>query len=108
MSANPIPFLRKVAKVEAVSFLVLLCVAMPLKYFAGMPMAVKICGWIHGLLFIVFCFALLQAMTNARWSFSRAVPIFISALLPFGPLVLDRRMAAYEQEYAADPSVSGR
>ena len=107
MRTNPIPFLRKAAKVEAVSFLVLLCVAMPLKYFAGMPMAVKICGWIHGLLFVVFCVALLQTMVTARWSFSRAAPIFISALLPFGPFVLDRRMAGYEQEYAAAPSAAG-
>jgi integral membrane protein len=108
VSANPIPFLRKVAKVEAISFLILLGVAMPLKYLAGIPLAVKICGWIHGILFVVFCAALLQTMVTARWSFSRAVPIFISALLPFGPFVLDRRMAAYEQEYAAGPSAPDR
>ena len=46
--------LRAVGMVEAVSFLLLLGVAMPLKYFAGMPLAVKIAGWIHGLLFIAF------------------------------------------------------
>jgi len=39
-SANPIPFLRRIAKAEAISFLLLLGVAMPLKYVAGIPMAV--------------------------------------------------------------------
>jgi integral membrane protein len=44
--------LRRVGKLEAISFLVLLAVGMPLKYLAGIPLAVKICGWIHGLLFV--------------------------------------------------------
>ena len=47
--------LRAAGMVEAVSFLLLLGVAMPLKYFAGMPLAVKFAGWIHGLLFLAFC-----------------------------------------------------
>jgi integral membrane protein len=98
-NANPIPFLRRIAKVEAISFLLLLGVAMPLKYIAGIPMAVKVVGWMHGVLFVIFCGALLHTMVAARWSISRAAPIFISALLPFGPLVLDRRMATYEEEF---------
>ena len=104
MSANPIQFLRRIAKVEAISFLILLGVAMPLKYLAGMPMAVKICGWLHGLLFVVFCVSLLRAMVAARWPVSRAAVIFIAALLPFGPFVVDRRMAEYEREFAEEPS----
>ena len=42
---NPIPVLRTIALVEGASFLMLLFIAMPLKYFAGMPMAVKVAGW---------------------------------------------------------------
>lgn len=96
---NPIPFLRRIALVEAVSFLVLLGIAMPLKYLAGQPLAVKIVGWAHGVLFIVFGFALLRAMLVARWPFSRATVVFIAALLPFGPFVIDRRMRDYEAEF---------
>ena len=72
---------------------------MPLKYLAGMPAAVKWVGWIHGVLFIIFCFALLRAMLVARWSVGRAALIFIAALLPFGPFVIDRRLLAYDQEF---------
>jgi integral membrane protein len=86
---------------EACSFLVLLGIAMPLKYFAGQPGAVKIVGWIHGVLFIVFCGALVRTMFVARWPPSRAALIFVAALLPFGPFVVDRRMKQYRAEFNA-------
>ena len=98
---NPIPFLRRVALIEAVSFLVLLGIAMPLKYLAGQPLAVKIFGWAHGILFVVFGFALLRALLVARWPIGRAATVFIAALLPFGPFVIDRRMRDYEAEFKA-------
>ncbi|MEW6305991.1 MAG: DUF3817 domain-containing protein [Verrucomicrobiota bacterium] len=99
---NPIPFLRATALVEAVSFLVLLGIAMPLKYVWNQPLAVKIVGWIHGVLFIIFCIALGRVMKAARWPLSRAALIFIAALLPFGPFVVDRRMKGYEEEFQRD------
>jgi integral membrane protein len=98
---NPIPILRKVALIEAVSFLVLLGIAMPLKYLANMPMAVKVVGWIHGVLFVAFCFALLYAWLSARWPITRAALLFIAALLPFGPFIIDRRMRQWEAEFAS-------
>ena len=64
--------LRMVGQVEAVSFLLLLGVAMPLKYLAGIPLAVKVVGWTHGLLFMGFCIALIQAKSAANWSLSRS------------------------------------
>jgi integral membrane protein len=96
---SPIPFLRRVAFLEGISFLLLLGVAMPLKYMAGMPMAVKIAGWIHGLLFITLCASLIDTKMTAKWSLGRAATIFIAALLPFGPFVVDRRMAAWDEEF---------
>lgn len=101
MKTNPIPLLRTTAKIEAISFLVLLGVAMPLKYFAGMPLAVKVVGMIHGLLFVAFCAVLLWTFIVARWPLSRAAVTFIASLLPFGPFVVDRRMADYEREFDA-------
>jgi integral membrane protein len=98
---NPIPFLRTVALIEAVSFLVLLGVAMPLKYFAGMPQAVKVVGWAHGVLFVIFIAALLQTVIVAKWQITRAAMVFVGALLPFGPMVLDPRMKRYDAEYRA-------
>lgn len=96
---SPIPFLRLTGQIEAISFLLLLCVAMPLKYFAGMPAAVKLVGWAHGVLFIIFCLALLRTMLVAGWRLDRGALVFIAALLPFGPFVVDRRMLAYDAEF---------
>jgi integral membrane protein len=84
--------LRAVALVEGVSFLVLLGIAMPLKYAAGMPIAVKIVGWIHGVLFVLFSAALFLAMRAQRWPLRRSAGIFLAGLLPFGPFVIDRRL----------------
>ena len=95
---NPVPLLRKLAIVEGISFLVLLGIAMPLKYAAGMPEAVKIVGWIHGVLFVAFCFTLFQTLMSTSWSFGRAALVFVASLLPFGPFVLDRRMREWERE----------
>ena len=95
---NPVPFLRKAALTEAVSFLGLLGIAMPLKYLAGMPFAVKVAGWIHGVLFVVFCIALLRAWVGERWPLGRVALLFVAALLPFGPFLIDRRMKAWEAE----------
>ncbi|HZO12863.1 MAG TPA: DUF3817 domain-containing protein [Polyangiaceae bacterium] len=89
---TPIGRLRATALIEATSFLVLLGIAMPLKYLAGIPLAVKIVGWIHGVLFIAFCIALFQAMRAHSWPFSRAALVFVAALLPFGPFVIDARL----------------
>ena len=84
--------LRAVALIEGVSFLILLGIAMPLKYFAGIAQAVTVAGWLHGLLFIAFCVALTQAHQDAKWSSWRSGTVLIAALLPFGPFVIDRRL----------------
>ena len=59
--------LRLVALLEGTSFLVLLFVAMPLKYLAGLPLAVRIVGSLHGLLFLMFLAALLRAGSQRGW-----------------------------------------
>jgi integral membrane protein len=51
---------RLVATLEGISFLVLLFVAMPLKYFAGMPKAVSVVGMAHGLLFVAYMYLLYE------------------------------------------------
>jgi integral membrane protein len=90
--ARLILHLRSVALVEAVSFLVLLGVAMPLKYLAGLPLAVKIVGWAHGVLFVWLLIALVLVKLRARWSVRDAGVVLLAALLPFGPFVIDRRL----------------
>ena len=92
--------LRLVGKIEAVSFLTLLCIAMPLKYAAGMPIAVKVVGWAHGVLFILFVASLWGARKQAQLPLRLSALVFIAALLPFGPFVIDRRLEQFAHSAA--------
>lgn len=96
---NPVALLRLFVLIEAVSFLVLLGVAMPLKYAWDMPVAVKVAGWIHGILFLLFCWALVRVVQAQRWPTSRVVGVFVAALVPIVPFVMDRRMRAWTDEW---------
>lgn len=88
---------RLVAVIEGISYLLLLCVAMPLKYFAGLPQAVKYLGWAHGVLFVTFCFYLVKIWVTYKWSFWKTTWAFISSLLPFGTFILDKQL---KKEYS--------
>jgi integral membrane protein len=83
---------RKIGMLEGASFLILLGIAMPLKYFAGMPMAVTIVGALHGLLFVLYLLAIIYATISLRWKFGRVLGAFLAAFLPFGPFVFDARL----------------
>jgi integral membrane protein len=96
--SNSVSFLRRVSMAEGISYLVLLGIAMPLKYWAGMPMAVRVVGSLHGLLFVVFCAALLWVLVAARWPFFRVVGIFVASFIPFLPLWLDRKFKDWGAE----------
>jgi integral membrane protein len=95
---NPVPLLRIIGLVEGVSYLLLLGVAMPLKYLAGMPMAVTVVGGIHGALFVAFCLVLAWTMYAARWPVGRGVLVFVASIVPFGTFLIDRRMKGYAAE----------
>lgn len=83
---------RKVAVAEGISYLLLLFVAMPLKYWAGLPLAVKYTGWAHGLLFVMYAACLVFAWMEYKWSFGKAVLIFFASLLPFAPFFVDKKL----------------
>ncbi|MFM2221422.1 MAG: hypothetical protein RLZZ553_1170 [Verrucomicrobiota bacterium] len=88
---------RWLGNVEGTSFLLLLGLAMPLKYWADMPRAVSIVGMIHGILFLGFCLVLLLAWLEGKLSARWAFIAFIATLLPFGPFIIDKKLASFEQ-----------
>ena len=99
MIRDPITVLRTTALIEGVSFLLLLFFAMPLKYIWDQPMAVRIVGAAHGALWVAFCAMLLYTTIKAKWPPGRAALLFVAALIPFGPWLVDRRMKEYQAEY---------
>lgn len=81
--------LRVIGFLEGVSFLVLLGVAMPLKYFYGQPEAVRVVGMAHGVLFVAYVAAALQAWIEHDWSWKRAALVVAASLVPFGTFYAD-------------------
>src|ERR1035437_10957883 len=87
---NPLSRLLKIGFAEGISFIVLLGIAMPLKYIAGMQTPVRIIGMLHGILFVGYVIALLQATWAYKWSYKKAWTAFLLSFLPFGTFFLDR------------------
>ena len=90
MLNTPINRLRVIGFIEGVSYLVLLGVAMPLKYLVELPVAVTIVGTIHGVLYILFALAVLAVSVRYRWwSIGWLLGAFVASIVPFGTFVLD-------------------
>ena len=97
MFSTTVGRLRFIGILEGVSMLVLLFIAMPLKYFADQPLMVKYTGWIHGLLFILFMLAAFNVYLKNKWPFSKLVLAFVAAFFPFGTFLFDAKLKKEDQ-----------
>ncbi len=84
--------LRIVAFLEGISFLVLLGIAMPLKYMAANPEPVRIVGMAHGILFIAYIVLLVQTKFTYNWTLTRSFLAFVASLVPFGTFYADKKL----------------
>ncbi|HEX5655194.1 MAG TPA: DUF3817 domain-containing protein [Chitinophagaceae bacterium] len=97
---KPFALFRKIAFAEGVSFLVLLFIAMPLKYFAAMPMAVTIIGSLHGILFIAMLVTAYDTRDRYGKNIGWLAKVFIASIIPFGTFIMDKE---WKKEEAALP-----
>lgn len=86
--------LRIIGCLEGVSYLLLLGVAMPLKYLAGLPEAVLYTGWVHGILFMTYGVLVLHGWISKTLDFKLSVLAMVAAILPLGPFFLDGKLRA--------------
>ena len=84
--------LRILAFIEGVSFLILLFVTMPLKYGSGMPGPNKVFGMIHGLLFVLYVLAVIQAKIEQDWSVKKMLLALLASIVPFGTFWADVKL----------------
>ena len=96
MSEKPLKRFRFMGLLEGGSLLILLFLAMPLKYFFGMPEAVSIDGSIHGFLFVSYCLMIAYMTFIVRWPFIYSVIAVIVAFIPFGNILFDRKLEKLE------------
>jgi len=75
---------RLINFIEGWSFLILVFVAIPLKYMAGILIATKIMGSIHGFLFMIFIIFLAKAHDKYKFKIKFSILLFIASLIPFG------------------------
>lgn len=105
---NPLTQFRIVALAEGISFLVLLGIAMPLKYLAGQPEAVRIVGSIHGGLFLLYIIAVFRAAFYGKWPIRWIAEALVASLMPFGPFVFDRKVLLKSHPSAAAARTDGQ
>jgi len=101
MNLKPLQLLRKTGIAEGISFLVLLLIAMPLKYAFDLPLAVKYVGWAHGLLFVGYVTLAFYVKEIYNWPFRKFLYAFVAAFLPFGTFIFDKQLKKEEQLLAS-------
>jgi integral membrane protein len=84
--------LRIIGFVEGISYLILLGIAMPLKYIYELPQMVRITGMIHGLLFVLYVLYVCIVAVQLRWSLWKVFLAFVASLVPFGTFWADVRL----------------
>jgi integral membrane protein len=95
---NSLKLFRVVGYTEGISFLLLLAIAMPLKYIFGYDEVVTIVGGLHGGLFILYVVIAAYLALKLRWSFLTFLTAGLASVLPFGPFIFDAKMM---KKYAA-------
>lgn len=85
--------LRIVGLLEGLSFLVLLGIAMPLKYLADSPRAVEIVGGLHGFLFVLYAILSLVVTVAFKLPWWRLVQALAASLIPAGTFWFDRKLS---------------
>lgn len=84
--------LRLSALLEGISFLLLLGIAMPLKYMADFPEAVTYIGWAHGILFVWYVGSVLVARSEYHFTLKQTAIALAGSVLPFGTFYADNKV----------------
>lgn len=94
--SNTLGRLRVTGLLEGLSFIVLLAIAMPLKYMAGKPEMVSVVGMVHGLLFVLYIFLTILAKFQYPWSWKKMMMLWVASVVPFGTFYADYKMLRHE------------
>lgn len=85
--------LRIVGAMEGISLLVLLFIAVPMKYFFGIPEGSRIVGTIHGALFLLYIFNALSVGVEQNWKFRETTwKVLLACIIPFGTFYIDKKI----------------
>jgi len=95
--SNTLGRLRLTGILEGFSFILLLAIAMPLKYLAGKPEMVSIVGMAHGILFVLYIILTVMAKVQYPWSWKKMFLLWGASILPFGTFYADYKILRFER-----------
>jgi integral membrane protein len=102
---TPIGRLRIIGFLEGISLIILIFIAVPLKYWGGQPLLVKLVGPVHGLLFTLFVIITLSVGVTYRWKFSQITwKVLLACMIPFGTFYIDKHILSPETATSDNPN----
>ena len=84
-------FFRVISFLEGTSYLLLLFIAVPIKYWMNDPQYVKLLGMPHGLLFVGYIVLAFLLKSELNWSIKKLGVVLIASILPFGTFYVDKK-----------------
>lgn len=98
MYDNQVKIFKLISTLEAISFLVLLFIAMPLKYAWDIPEMVRPVGMAHGVLFVLYVIGAYFMYEKLNWSFKTLMICIFCSVLPFGPFYAEKKFLPRKKE----------
>jgi integral membrane protein len=83
---------KLIASLEGISFLILVGIAVPLKHIWGQPWLVQNMGMVHGILFILYLFNIIQNKIELGWATGKTALAILLSIVPFGTFYVVRKM----------------
>ena len=90
-----IKLFRLITLLEGSSYLLLLFIAVPLKYLVGDESFVKLLGMPHGVLFILYIVFAFVFQKKMKWSLINFLIILVASVVPFGTFYIDKKYFMY-------------
>ena len=84
--------LRIVGFLEGMSFIILMGIGMPLKYYFANPVPNRIIGMAHGLLFVLYVLMVFIVKLELKWSIGKMLLAWIASIVPFGTFIADHKL----------------
>ena len=88
---------RLISASEGLSYLILVFIAMPIKYLGDNPIYVKIFGMAHGVLFILFMISLFEVKAKDKWDTGFMFQMFVLSLIPFGASLIEKKVKVLDK-----------
>ncbi len=89
---------KMITLIEGISFIVLIFIAMPIKYMLGEPSVVRTVGSIHGGLFVLYILYLVICHFEYNWNFKKSAILFLMSFIPFGNFYADKKYLQTENQ----------